>query len=204
MSKKAPVKDETQLVAVIHDLDRQIVAHEKMRRQIPLEVLQPQLTEALTRVRESLARNSIPPAAGAPILEEFKVGQVVGVTMSPEQRARVLAPYRDPQTGEEGRLLITETGEFVTAKLSELSLPGSSPAASTSTPPVPGRLTGDLTRPEVVPTPSSGFRAGDRVETPFGPGTILQEQPGAPGFYIVTGPAGGPYSVKASEMKQKL
>jgi hypothetical protein len=175
-----------------------------MRREIPLRVLQPLVEEALGRVRQALAKGALPSTAAPPFLSEFKVGQEVSVTMSPEQRARVLAPHRDPQTGEEGRLLITETGEFVTAKLSELSLPGSSPAASTSTPPVPGGLTGDLTRPEVVPTPSSGFRAGDRVETPFGPGTILQEQPGNPGFYIVTGPAGGPYSVKASEMTQKL
>jgi hypothetical protein len=204
MSRKAATKDEVALLAELRDLDKNIAVHEQMRREIPLRVLQPLVEEALGRVRQALAKGALPSTAAPPFLSEFKVGQEVSVTMSPEQRARVLAPYRDPETGEEGRLLITETGEFVTAKLSELG-----PATTGSPPPTPEvsrvQAAAQGGSPPVTAGPSSsGFRPGDRVETPFGPGTILQEQPGNPGFYIVTGPAGGPYSVKAVEMTQKL
>ncbi|SRR5216684_1299825 len=204
MSAKKTVHTEKDLVATIKSLDAQIATHEALRREIPLNVLQPQVEEALGRVRQALSRGALPSTAAPPFLQSFKVGEEVTVTMSPEQRARVLGATRDPETGEEARILITESGEFVTAKLSELGAPMSSPGPSTSQgstpqPPAPGpRNQSDSTLYH------SGLQPGDRVNTPQGPGVIVREMSGSPGIYEISGPPNSPFYMKAEDLTLQL
>jgi len=204
LSKKASTSDEAALLATIRGLNKEIAIHEQLRRQIPLFVLQPMVTEALGRVRDALAKNALPATAAPPFLETFKVGQEVTVTMSPEERARVLGLARDPATGEELRLLITESGQFVTAKLTELHDPPSSPYPSTSTTSSPGPLP---LGPESTSSPSStssGIRPGDTVETSLGPAKVLRPHPGGVDQWEVQPAQGPPVYLPASELKVKV
>lgn len=204
MSKKTTTSDEATLLATIRSLNREIAVHEQLRRQIPLAVLQPMVTEALGRVRDALAKNALPATAAPPFLETFKVGQEVTVTMSPEQRARVLGLARDPETGEELRLLITESGQFVTAKLSELHDPPSSPYPPTSTRSAPGPLPQEPENTSSPASTSSGIRPGDTVDTALGPAKVLRPHPGAADQWEVQPLQGPPVYLPAAELKVRV
>ncbi len=201
LSKKSTTTDEIALLAVIKDLNKQISAHEELRRQIPLAVLQPQVTEALGRVRAALARASLPSTVLPPVLERLKVGSEVTVTMSPPQRGRVLGYAQDPDTKEEARLVLTESGQFVIAKLAELQEAPSSPGPVTSTSLTSGPLP---LGPENVTPPastSSGIRPGDSVDTPMGPGKVLRQHPGGIDQWEVQLAQGPPTFFPAGELK---
>ncbi len=188
-----PVDSEAALIAELRDLEKAISEHERNRREIPLRVLGPQLAEALTRVRAKIGELAFTPLKAAVELEQFPVGQKVGVEMSPLQSGIVLGPAVDPRTGKEARLLLLEDGRRVIAPLDEIL-----PVATLETVPgptlsSPGPLPTGPEKPQpssVTPLPGAhqSFRPGDLVTSPVGQVRVLQEDPPGSGTFKVEQP----------------
>jgi hypothetical protein len=180
------------LLAQLSAIDREIAATLRQIREVPLQVLGPQVDEALTRVRAKVAELAITPVKLAPLLDKFKVGEKVTVTMSPARAGIVLRAMVDPQTKREGRLLLVEDGSLVFAPLEELK-PFTVTSQPSPTPEISGSTeTGSTPGTTIPQTSTSGLAPGDPVDTPLGPGRIKGLLPGSTDVYEVVGVPNAP------------
>ncbi len=177
-----------------------IAAHEKMRRELPLRVLGPQLDDALDAARKKFAELALPETAVPPLLEKFPVGKKVVVTLSPEQSAIVLGPSREKETGKEARLLFTEKGQFIVATVEELEKMAGEAAASTQPSPFLPAMSPPETGSAAQVFSPSGIRPGDTVTSPAGTGKVVREVEGNPGVYEVMLPTGSTMFFKSGDL----
>ncbi len=174
-----------ELDAQIADLQKQIDAHQKLLRDVPLKVIGPLLDDALTRIRLRAAALNLPPPSLPPTSNEFTTGTMAVIFSSPPQTGRVLGAGVDPTTGVEYRDVLLRNGQIVRATVEELkefsrkaALGDTQLLSPRAAPPTAGSAGAQVAAP-------SAIRPGDTVTSPAGPGRVVRQVPGSDGTYEI-------------------
>lgn len=192
---------QSDLIDQLRSLDKEIANHVSLLRQIPLQVLQPQVNEALGRIRSTMSKLAIPQESAPSAVTRFKPGQTITVTMSPPRQGIVLGSFVDPETKKPGHILLVEGGDIVVAEDHEVTEYYGPPQPSTPQPVSSSSPSSGSQGATAATSSSSGIRAGDTVDTPMGRGVVQQEVPGSTGVYQVMGLPNSPIYLRKEELK---